>query len=246
MKSFSDHLWSELDRLIDAEIAPDQRIAAFDADGTLWHHDAGETFFEYLIEKRCLAGLPPDPWAHYESLKINNSNQEAYLWLAQIFEGISITQVRAWAAEAVERTKPFPLFEDQKRLIKQLKERDFKIFIVTASVAWAVEPAARLIGLSDTDVLGIRTIVSKDGLVTATQEGPITYREGKPKALLQATQGIRPYFASGNTEGDLHLLECATHRLVIKSTQSNHDNYKTESVMQNIAVERGWLAHQFN
>lgn len=237
-----DKLQSLLNDL-ERKLPKGRAIAAFDADGTLWDTDLGEQFFEYKIENK-LVPLPEDAWAHYEWLKKNKGNPVAYLWLAQICDGVPLTKVREWA-EAAVAAKPPPIYPEMKEIIKKLKELDVEIFIVTASIKWAVEPGALRLGLTHDDVMGIETEVV-NGLVTQKQKGLITYREGKASALLDRTGGVAPYFAAGNTEGDKWLLECASDiRLVMSSGPEGGTNYVTENVMLDLAKQRGWYSHRF-
>lgn len=219
-------------------------VAAFDADGTLWDTDLGEMLFGYQCDKR-LVPLPDDPWGHYNYLKEHKSHVEAYLWLAQINKGIPIAQVRKWAEEAVTAHLPIPIFESQQAVLKKLRELDVEVYIVTASIKWAVEPGARLLGMDDDQVIGIETHVV-DGVVTDKQKGVITYREGKAEALLARTGGVRPYFSSGNTEGDKWLLESALDlRLVMSAAPMNSENWPTESTMIKMAMDKKWYYHRF-
>jgi phosphoserine phosphatase len=137
------------------------------------------------------------------------------------------------------------VFDFQRTIIDRLKALQFKIYIVTASITWAVEPAAELFGLSKDCVLGVQTKI-KNGLVTDERDGVITYREGKSEALLAKTGGRPPLFVAGNTEGDLFLLESAARlRLVIASADPKDSHYATEQSMQKLARERGWYRHSF-
>ncbi|MCM2281023.1 MAG: haloacid dehalogenase-like hydrolase [Bdellovibrionaceae bacterium] len=221
------------------------RIAAFDADGTLWDTDAGESFFDYQIHHCGLPGLPADPWQHYHDLK-KADPRVAYMWLAQINAGQALHEVRAWARACVEKARPFPIFESQKALIETLQHLRFEIYVVTASVKWAVEPAAALLGIDQDHVLGITTEV-EDDLVTKTPVLPITWRQGKSEALLKATRGARPIFASGNTLGDIALLECASHLRLAVSTQDVPGTglFEEERKLREEAQTRGWTMHAF-
>jgi HAD superfamily phosphoserine phosphatase-like hydrolase len=225
--------------------AKEDPVAAFDADGTLWAIDFGETLFRYEIKNR-LVPLPKDPWAHYEHLKANVSHEVAYLWLAQIHKGVPLTTVQEWAQQAMDEVAPVPLIPGQHELIQHFRACGVRVYIVTASIRWAVEPGAQLYGLDFDNVIGIRTKVDGNGLITDQQEGPITWREGKVQGLLEATDGQKPFFASGNTEGDLALLESATHlRLAIAASPNPSENYATEQRLQKIARERSWFAYPF-
>lgn len=218
-------------------------VAAFDADGTLWDADLGEGLFLYQIDNK-LVPLPTNPWGHYEHLKTVN-NRIAFLWLAQICKGVPITQVRQWAEQAVA-SKPLPIYEEIPKIIAKLKSLDVEIYVVTASIKWAVEPGARRLGLTNDQVLGIETEVDASGLVTDKQKGVISYREGKPEALLAKTGGLAPYFSVGNTEGDKWLLESSLAlRLVMSSAPEDQELWITESKMLALAKERGWYSHRY-
>src|SRR5690606_26732338 len=121
-------------------------IAAFDADGTLWDTDMGENFFQYQIDHNCIE-LPEDPWKHYDNLK-EKSHPEAYLWLAQVLEGQPIEKVRKWAKESLKTYQNgVPIFSWKRDLISFLQSHKVDVYIVTASITWAVEPAAELLGI---------------------------------------------------------------------------------------------------
>jgi phosphoserine phosphatase len=219
-------------------------IAAFDADGTLWNTDLGEMLFEYQIRNK-LVPLPEDAWGHYHWLKKNVSNPVAYLWLAQICKGVPLEKVREWAEAGVAAHDPLPVFEEIPRILEKLNSLEVEIYIVTASITWAVEPGARRLGLKNEQVMGIETVV-EGGIVGERQNGVITYREGKAQALLARTGGLVPYFAAGNTEGDKWLLECASAmRLVMSASPEASENYPTEMVMLKFAAERGWNSHRY-
>lgn len=243
MKIIGAPNWREVEAMVrsarERQVRP---IAAFDADGTLWNTDLGEALFDYQIRNKLLKGLPADPWAHYQNLKVEQSHEVAYLWLAQINAGLPIEQVRAWASEAVAKMHPVPLFKEIKELIALLKSLECEVYIVTASIKWAVEPGAALVGLGPQNVIGIETAV-ENGVVTERQKGPITYKRGKVDGLLHRTDGFAPFLCAGNTEGDLHLLEAAMElRIVVAGSPENDRNYSTERHMLSLANQRGWIA----
>jgi HAD superfamily phosphoserine phosphatase-like hydrolase len=219
-------------------------VAAFDADGTLWDTDLGESFFKWQIANANLPNLPKDPWRHYRAWKESGDPRPAYLWLAQINAGQPLKQVQDWAEQAVKAHEPLPIFEDKRKLIQWLLEQKVRVYIVTASVKWAVEPGALRLGLRYDDVLGIQTKV-QDGVITGEQEGVITYREGKAEAIREAS-GHAPFFAAGNTMGDLALLESATQmRLVSGAAPKEHELFEAEEKLRTEGKARGWFIHQF-
>jgi HAD superfamily phosphoserine phosphatase-like hydrolase len=243
-KDYSADIWNRINTTLDQVLKEDSSpIAAFDADGTLWDIDLGETFFHYQIDNK-LVDLPKDAWNHYEEMKAADP-KKAYLWLAQICKGQTLEQVHAWAREGVSAAAPIPVFLEQKRLIDLFHKKGVRIFIITASVKWAVEPGAEMLGLKKSDVIGIETYVD-DGVISDRQKGIITYREGKVSALLEHTNGKKPFFASGNTMGDYQLLQSATHLSLAVSAASRDDKlFKTEKELQDNAVKHGWQYHRF-
>lgn len=243
-KDYSADIWNRINTTLDQVLKEDSSpIAAFDADGTLWDIDLGETFFHYQIDNK-LVDLPKDAWNHYEEMKAADP-KKAYLWLAQICKGQTLEQIHAWAREGVSKAAPVPVFIEQKRLIDLFLSKGVRVFVVTASVKWAVEPGAEMLGLKKENVIGIETHVD-DGIVTDRQKGLITYREGKVSALLEHTGGKKPFFASGNTMGDYQLLQSATHLSLAVSAASRDDKlFKTEQELQDNAVKHGWLPHRF-
>ncbi len=219
-------------------------LAAFDADGTLWDMDMGETFFEYQIANKLLANMPDDPWQYYLDLH-KRDTPAAFLWLAQINRGIKLSTVREWAHSAFEAIKPVPIFGEMKDLVTDLKKFGVDVYVVTASIKWAVEPAAEFIGIPAENVIGVQTEVV-DGIVT-DRPGPIvTWREGKVTGLLEATGRRRPFLCAGNTMGDLALLDCATHfRVVNAAVGPEHANRESEQKLVEVARKRGWYFHVY-
>jgi phosphoserine phosphatase len=252
IQEFTKELTSELhSRILAAKsAAKGPLVAAFDADGTLWDTDMGESFFLYQIEKCGLPNMPKDPWQHYHDMKAVDK-VAAYFWLAQINAGQKISQVRDWAKKSVDRAS-IPILQSQKTLIQFLKDNGFEVYVVTASVKWAVEPAAGLVGIDYDHVLGMQTEI-KDDLVGLTPILPATYRIGKAEAVLKKTGGVAPIFCSGNSLGDLELLKSASSVRLAVSTQVNHDKntihenhlFEDEQGLQKEARANGWLHHAF-
>ena len=245
-KSFPSDYWAQIEKTLgELKSKNTPMFAAFDADGTLWDTDLGENFFQYQIDQK-LVKLPKDPWAHYlETKKVNNDPRAAYAWLAQINSGVKLEQLRQWAAKAFAQIQPRPIFSEQQKLIQLLQSHSVEVYIVTASIKWAVEPGAAAIGVKRENVIGVETEI-KDGTVTDNTLLPITYRQGKVEALLKHTLGKFPFLASGNTIGDYELLASATHHQLAVTAASRDDKlFKTENELQNMATEKNWWRHRF-
>lgn len=245
-KAFPNEYWQKIEStIVELKNSGAELIAAFDADGTLWDADLGENFFQYQIDHKQVS-LPADPWTHYlEMKKINDDPRDAYVWLAQINQGKKLTDVRQWAQQAFDSIVPSPLFTEQKKLTEVLQSHGVKIYIITASIKWAVEPGARAMGLTAENVIGVETVV-RDGIITNEPKLPITYRAGKVAALLNATNNKKPFLCSGNSIGDFELLECATHLPLAVSAASRDDRlFRSESELFSKAQPLGWWSHRF-
>lgn len=243
-KDFSSDLTSKIKSHIELKSQnQEQLIAAFDADGTLWDTDIGEAFFQYLIDSSKIE-LPSKPWQYYHNLK-SQDPISGYYWLAQILKGQPLSLVRTWAQEAIEQQGSIPIFPSQRWLINHLKDNNCQIFIVTASIKWAVEPAARTLGIPESHVIGIETEIDSKGLVTDNRVLPPTYKEGKAAALLKKTNGIRPILSCGNSTGDTALLEIADLKLAVKSSAKQEGLESSEKALQQIATQNRWLTHTF-
>lgn len=219
-------------------------VAAFDADGTLWSGDAGLDFYKYQLDNKLIGGLPENAWDHYLEM-VDKDVIKALLWLAQINKGVSINTLRGWAKDFIKQKTDLGYFDGIKKLIEFLKDQGVDVYVVTASTKWSVEPGAVFHGIDNDHVLGVQTKII-DGIITDEQDGPVTWFDGKPQRLIEVSGGQAPFFAAGNSSGDLALLESATHvPLVIQSAASEHFNFETEKKMKQLAQERNWHHYSF-
>ncbi len=229
-------------------------VAVFDADGTLWDEDSGETFFQWQLDNCGFTNLPTEPWEHYRNWKKRDPHG-AYAWLAQISAGNELAEVRTWAQTCFETHNPWPVFRSIQDLFERLHAAGFEIFVVTASVKWAVEPAAlALLNVPFENVLGIETETQTNergkNIVTERVKTPITYRQGKADALLKATGGRKPVLAAGNTLGDIALLDIATDFKLMIQSQSpllsqNVGLLAEEKKLRDHGRPLGWRLHAF-
>lgn len=243
---FPPEYWTLIQNTIDSYRKKNKKmIAAFDADGTLWDTDLGENFFQYQIDHR-LVELPPNPMDYYFDLKgLNNDPRTAFMWLAQINKNKSLDEVRQWSQKAFESIQPNPIFSEQKKLVQLLKNNGVDVYVVTASIKWAVEPGAAQLGIPSENIVGVETQI-KNNIVTDVPVYPVTYRQGKVEALLLKTQNIHPFLCSGNSMGDWELLSSAEAvRLAVSAASRDDVLYKTESELLTQAQQKNWLAHRF-
>jgi phosphoserine phosphatase len=251
VNEFSSALWSDIEAAIvrGQQASAGVPLAVFDADGTLWDEDAGEVFFQWQLSHCKFRNLPADPWLHYREWKKRDPHG-AYGWLAQISAGAPLTEVRSWAEECFRQHSPWPVFRSIQDLFLRLNTNGFEVFVVTASVKWAVEPAAlSLLGVPPENILGIETEIV-NGIVSDRVRHPITYRQGKAEAFLKASGGRRPMIAAGNTLGDIALIDLATDVKLMIQSQSpllseNVNLLADEKKLRDHGRPLGWRLHAF-
>ncbi len=217
------------------------KIAAFDADGTCWLSDVGRDFFDYQIKENYFSG-PPLTWEDYQKEE-DKSMERGLFWLAEILAGLQLDELRKFVDGFNKSVRP-TFIEHQKEIIKFLIEKGVRVHIVTASVKWTVEAGALDLGIPYENVIGIETEV-ENGIITPKQKGPLSWQSGKVDALLARTNGLKPFFVSGNTMSDYPMMQLSTHlRQVIHSATPEDSIYKSEHEALTLAKQHGW--HYFN
>lgn len=220
-------------------------IAVFDADGTLWPVDMGIGFFHYQINNKLLPSLTKESLeehrAEYENLK---TRHQALLWLAQINKGVPFATFKKWTKNYIRDVSPIPFIPEQVELINYLQKKNVKVFVVTASLKWVVEEAVASLGISAEQCIGVKTEIH-DEVITDIPLGEITWGDKKLIQLLKQTSGVKPLLASGNSMGDLALLENASHvSLAISKTpkeEHSEENSKSEQQLLSIAKKNDWF-----
>lgn len=255
VNEFTDELWRRLDQHLHENLQACQKrgespVAVFDADGTLWDEDAGEAFFRWQIEN-CGFELPADPWKHYFDWKARDP-LGAYGWLAQISAGQSVAQVREWATACARSHAPWPVFASQKLLLKKLQAWGVEVYVVTASVKWAVEPfALEYFGIPYERVIGIECELDPRDVLRAQVKLPITWRDGKAQALRAKIGHRQPILSCGNTYGDIALIETAYASGVRLMIQTRPDSEAESGLGREEAKLRAhgralnWWLHSF-
>lgn len=213
-------------------------VAAFDADETLWHTDAGIGFLEDASKNRRLAGDDGGAGVYDAYLETRARDEgEGLMACATGFVGLREERVAELSADYAAREVVPRIYPAMRQLFDWLHGQGARVFVVTASFEHAVRAAAADLGVPPERVVGIRLAV-EDGVVVEERVGPITYRGGKPAAL-QAVCGSAPVLAMGNGSNDRELLEAATHLAVAVNPSPRPRRDGTCSLAAR-AEELGW------
>ncbi len=228
-------------RAVAAQVAEPRadKLACFDADGTLWNEDIGEAFFRWLAAGGLLPGLgahrdPSEVWEEYEA-RVKKNRTEGYGWAVQVMAGLTEADVHKWSRQmAIAWPNYRPAMVG---LIRGLAEVGYEVWLVSASNYWIIHASAPHVGVDPTRVLGIRVEVER-GNLTHTLVHPVTCNAGKVEAI-KKYMGRTPDLVVGDSMGDLEMLESAKLPLVVGRTD------KQGAELLQVAAKRGWATHLF-
>lgn len=231
-----------LKKLKDLQNLPsEEKVAVFDADGTLWHGDIGEGFFQYQIKNKLAPGIKEakDPWSDYLDLE-RASPADAYAWLAKINSGLTETELRRQAAEYYANHFPSKIFSLMKGLIEDLMATNWEVWVCSASIRWALEPAVSELKIPPQRLISTEVEVNHQDLLTNVIITPVPYARGK-KARLETILKVKPAMVVGNSMGDFEMLSLAKvlPLVVVFEPQLPLVKKSQESLMAE-ARQKGW------
>jgi phosphoserine phosphatase len=258
-------------------VAPPERIAVFDNDGNLW---AEQPFYFQLIfaldRVRAMAEDHPE-WRENETFRsILEDDREAMATFGEheLLEIVMATHagmttdefddaVAEWLATATHPRFEVPytdlVYQPMLELLTYLRDNEFKTFIVSGGGIDMIRAfAERVYGIPPEQVVGSAgelEFVLEDGVPTLRKTAGINFvddKAGKPVGIRRFI-GRRPIFASGNSDGDLQMLQyTAPGDRVAFGLVLHHDDaerewaYDRESHVGRLAVAldeaagRGW------
>jgi len=216
-------------------VAPSERIAVFDNDGTLWCEQP-EYFQALFAFDRIRAMAPQHPeWKETEPFKsFLSGDKEA---LAALDEKALIVLVEAahsgmttdefakfvadWLAQAKHPrfNRPFNelVYQPMLELLGYLRSNGFKTFIVSGGgVEFMRVWADKAYGIPPEQVVGssgvVKFEIGADGKPVLMKLAKVEFVDdgpGKPVGINRFI-GHRPIFAFGNSDGDLQMLQWTT------------------------------------
>jgi phosphoglycolate phosphatase-like HAD superfamily hydrolase len=213
-------------------VKPEERIATFDNDGTLWVEQPIYTQVTFAIDE-VVAMAPQHPeWRETEPFKsILAHDREAMMRFSiQDFEkvvavthsGMTVQQfqeiVAKWLAEAKHPRfkRPYTecVYEPMLELMQYLRNNGFETYIVTGGGQEFVRAfAGQTYGVPPGQVVGsmgkVKYEYNKDGkpeLIKLPEVLLVDDKTGKPEGINMVI-GRRPQAAFGNSTGDQQMLE---------------------------------------
>jgi phosphoglycolate phosphatase-like HAD superfamily hydrolase len=220
------------DRSSPSYVAPEERIAVFDQDGTLWVEHPMYTQVVYCLERVPAVVEKRPELKDVEPFKtVLSGNREAIARLsmrdleeilAATLTGMSVEEFNAEAKQWLEAAKDPRwgqnytelVYQPMLEVLRYLRDNGFKTYIVTGGGQDFVRvysqqvygiPPEQVIGTAGGTTFGY----DRDGKPFLTKEPKLLLNDdkaGKPEGI-HLMIGRRPYAAFGNSNGDREMLE---------------------------------------
>ena len=215
-------------------VAPADRIATFDNDGTLWGEQPMYVQLDFALDRvRAMAPDHPE-WKDTEPFKsvlagdvkgVAASGKKGLMEIiAATHAGMSTDEFAKIASDWIANAKhpktgkPYTkmVYQPMLELIDYLKANDFDVYIVSGGGIEFMRPwTEKVYGIPPQNVVGssIRTkFEEKDGTPVIMRLVEIDFiddKEGKPLGI-NSHIGKRPIAAFGNSDGDFQMLQWTT------------------------------------
>lgn len=215
-------------------VEPDERIATFDNDGTLWAEQPMYIQLAFALDRvKALAPQHPEwkdkePFASLLKGDLKNALAGGDHAIAEIvmathagmttgeFENIVLEWIDTARHPKTGRLYIDMVYQPMLELLKYLRANDFKTFIVSGGGIEFMRPwTDKVYGIPPEQVVGSSIKLKfemRDGkpvLVRLPDIDFIDDKDGKPVGI-QMHIGRRPIAAFGNSDGDLQMLQWTT------------------------------------
>jgi phosphoglycolate phosphatase-like HAD superfamily hydrolase len=227
-----DFVRATIDRSSPSYVSPEDRIAVFDQDGTLWVEHPMYTQVVYCLERVPAVAARKPELRNVEPFKtVLSGNREAMAKLsmrdlekilAATLTGMTVEEFNAEARKWLETAKhprwnrPYTelIYQPMLEVLRYLRDNAYKTYIVTGGGQDFVRvyadkvydiPPEQVVGTAG----GTKYGYAKDGKPFLTKEPKLILNDnnaGKPEGI-HLMIGRRPYAAFGNSTGDRQMLE---------------------------------------
>jgi phosphoglycolate phosphatase-like HAD superfamily hydrolase len=227
-----DFIRATTDRSSASYVVPEDRIAVFDQDGTLWVEHPMYTQVVYCLERVPAVVAKRPELRNVEPFKtVLSGNREAIARLpmrdlekilAATLSGMTVEEFNAEASKWLDTAKhprwnrPYTelIYQPMLEVLRFLRENTFRTYIVTGGGQDFVRIyAEKVYGIPPEQVVGTAGATKygygKDGKPFLTKEPKILLNDnnaGKVEGI-HFMIGRRPYAAFGNSTGDREMLE---------------------------------------
>jgi len=235
---------------------PHNKIAAFDLDNTLLIGDCGDAVFNRLKADELKTPLRidnrriPVTWDDYYDVLLEKGKITAYPMMVRSLANIPVEKIKEASYRMffskeksieiegvdIRVPTPHPVMQD---VVSYLKSRGFDIYIISATIQYTVEVAAKeFFGIPGDHVLGmIPRLRRHDVFGDVTEDeiaGPITVADGKIDAYRALAGNTSPLITAGDSITDLNILNL-THPSGLIIWVDDGNTEKRPEIIQKIA-----------
>ena len=205
-------------------VPPEERIATFDQDGTLWVEHRMYTFMTYCFERVPTLAKDKPGLKDVEPFKtvLSGNREDLEKILAATLTGMTVEEFKAevtkWLATARHPRWDRPYtelsYQPMLEVLRFLRGNGYKTYIVTGGGQdFARMGSEKVYGIPPEQVVGTASATKydydNDGKPILIKEPKLTLFDdfgGKPEGI-HPMIGRRPYAAFGNSTGDQQMLE---------------------------------------
>ena len=231
-QAITDFVRTTTDQANSKFVPPEQRIATFDQDGTLWVEHPVYSQVVYCLDQVAALAEKDPKLRNVEPFKtVLSGNREAIAKLSlhelekilfATLSGMSVddfgAEVQKWLASAKDGRwkRPYTdlIYKPMLEVMQYLRSNGFRTYIVTGGGQDFVRVySERVYGIAPEQVVGsaegTKYGYRKDGTPFLTKEPKLLLNDdnaGKPEGI-HLVIGRRPYAAFGNSTGDRQMLE---------------------------------------
>ncbi|MBT3586301.1 MAG: HAD-IB family phosphatase [Halobacteriovoraceae bacterium] len=178
------------------------RLALFDADGTLYTDDVADDFAVYALQQKIISS--EEIWQEYLELYPRDPVAGCALAL-KLYRGLASAElsqlVEKWWQTHAKRNWVTPVME----ALFHLKSRGYTIWVVTGTATEFLEPLRTVLPIDK--ILGMDFEYDQQGLITGEVAGIACAGEGKAIKVRSLWSGGSIDFACGNSMMDIPMLE---------------------------------------
>lgn len=244
VKGFSDEVNEQLEAFFNSTVPMKTRkVAVFDCDGTLLgqtpYYLADEALYEFA--EKNYAGK--NDARSREKVAIvdrllhgDNVGVEYVQNRIRFLSGLTPEEIARIGDDMFQEKYRHKMYPEMKQLLANLKDYGFEIWIVSASPEFLYEQfCAEQLGIPEDRILGVKSLVTADGVTTDQLVFPVPQDNGKAEVINTFIKA-KPLFAAGNSRGDMEMMNTSVGLKMIV----NPDDKKAEKVMGDKTVKQYW------
>ena len=244
VKGFSDETNAQLEAFFDSTVPMKiRKVAVFDCDGTLFgqvpYYLADEALYEFAQKNYTGKSdkKSKEKMAIVDKLLHGNNVGVEYVQnRIQFLSSLTPEEIAEIGHVMFQEKYQNKMYPEMKQLLANLKDYGFEIWIVTASPEFLYEKfCAEQLGIPQERILGVKSLVTADGVTTGQLVYPVPQDNGKAEVVNTFIK-TKPLFAGGNSRGDMELMNTSVGLKLIV----NPDDKKVEKEMGNKTVKQYW------